>query len=82
MKIVSNNFRFVIIFLFGCTYAFAGSSNNGPPAPTAKQNAVAIDPTPPPGLSIDENIFILLVVALLFGTYIIYLSYIKTKNTI
>ena len=78
MKIVSNNVYFLIIFLFWFMYTFAGSNKAGPPAPTAKQ----MTPPPPPALSINENIFILMIIALLFGTYIIYLSYIKTKNTI
>ena len=83
MKIVSNNVYFKIIFLFGFVYAFAGSGNAGPPAPTAKQNAATASAIPPPpGVPIDENIVVLLIVALLFGTYIIYLNYIKTKNTI
>jgi hypothetical protein len=78
MKIVSNSVCFLIIFLFGFMHAFAGSTKSGPPAPTAKQTALP----PPPGLSVDENVFVLMIVALLFGTYIIYLNYIKTKNTI
>ena len=77
MKIESNNVYFLIIFLFGFMNAFAGSINSGPPAPTAKQNRIS-----PPGLPIDENIFILMIIALLFGIYIIYLNCIKTKNTI
>ena len=79
MKIVSNNVYFLIIFLFWFMYSFAGLNKAGPPAPTAKQTAL---PPPPPALSIDENIFILMIVALLLGTYIIYINYGKTKNTI
>ncbi|MFV8269261.1 hypothetical protein ACNQGP_04900 [Flavobacterium sp. GT2N3] len=75
MKIESNNVCFLIIFLFGFMHAFAGSGDASPPAPTAKK-------VPPPGLSIDGNSIVILIVALLFGIYIIYLNYIKTKNTI
>ena len=78
MKTVSNNVYFLIIFLFGFVCAFAGSTDAGPPVPTAKKMGLP----PSPGLPIDENIFLLLVVASLFGTYIIYYNYIKTKNTI
>ncbi len=37
---------------------------------------------PPPGLPIDENIFILIIIALLFGVYVIYSHRLKTKTPI
>ena len=78
MRIESNKVYFLIIFLFGFMNVFAGSGGSGPPAPTAKQMAPPVGP----GLPINENIFTLMIIALLFGIYIIYLNYIKTKNTI
>jgi hypothetical protein len=63
---------------------FAGKgSGTGPPAPTAKSSAVnEFGPPPPPGLPIDENIFILMIIAILFGIYIIYSFKLKTKTPI
>ena len=43
-----------------------------PPPPPA--------PPPPPGLPIDENIYMLLIVALFLGIYIIYNNKLKTKT--
>ena len=50
-----------------------------PPPPDGKEYI-----PPPPGefLPIDENIFILMTVALLFGIYIIYKHKLKQKTTI
>jgi hypothetical protein len=79
MKTVLNRFYFIFIPLFGIMDVFAGKGpSTGPPAPTAKS---AADPTPPPGLlPIDENIFILMIIAVLFGIYIIYNFKFKTKT--
>ena len=56
-------------------YAFAGNAGGPPaPSPTGKK------PPPPPGLPIDENIMILVVIALLFGMYIIYKHSVKRKD--
>ena len=56
-------------------------------------NAIAADPPvpspmgrrkppPPPGLPVDENIFIIVIIAALFGIYIIYSFRLKTKTPI
>jgi hypothetical protein len=81
MKTVLNKFYFIFTLLFGIMDVFAGKGPSaGPPAPTAKS---AIDPAPPPGLApIDENIFILMIIAVLFGIYIIYNFKLKTKTPI
>ncbi|WP_188049045.1 hypothetical protein [Flavobacterium sp. GP15] len=39
-------------------------------------------PPPPPGLSIDNNIYILLIITLFFGAYIVYESKFKKKTPI
>jgi hypothetical protein len=48
----------------------------GPPAPTER------NPPPPPALSIDENIFVIMIIATLFGIYIIYKHTLKAKNSV
>lgn len=73
MKIIANKLFIVVIYLLGVSNAFAAPH---PPPPTGKK------PPPPPGLPIDENILILLIIAVLFGIYIIYNYHIKTKTPI
>jgi hypothetical protein len=60
-----------MICLIGISNAFAGPH---PPPPNGKK------PPPPPGLPIDENLFIVLILAVLFGIYIIYKYQLKTKT--
>jgi hypothetical protein len=76
MRILPNKFYVFIAFLFGTLYAIAQSS---PPTPNPFGRK---KPPPPPGLPIDENIFILIIIALLFGVYIIYSHRLKTKTPI
>ena len=73
MKIIANKFFIIMIYLLGVSNAFAAPH---PPPPTGKK------PPPPPGLPIDENILVLLFVAVLFGMYIIYNHNIKIKTPI
>jgi hypothetical protein len=68
MKIVSEKYIVILLLLVCGSVAYA-------------------QPPPPPGedvpvVSIDENIFILFSVAILFGVYIIYKNNLKTKNPI
>ena len=73
MKIIGNNIFFVIIYLLGVTNAFAGPK---PPAPNYKK------PPSPPGLPIDENISVLIILAIFLGIYIIFRHQLKTKAPI
>lgn len=72
MKIIVNKFLMTLICLMGISNAFAKPN---PPAPTFKK------PPPPPGLPIDENIYVFLLIAVLFGIYIIYKHNIKNRKT-
>ena len=71
MKIIARRFFIITICLLGVYDAFAAPH---PPPPTGKK------PPPPPGLPIDENILIIVMIAVLFGIYIIYNYTIKTKT--
>jgi hypothetical protein len=75
MRLIERFFLTIILFMLGVFNALA----DGPPAPapTGKKT-----PPPPPGLPIDENIFILMIIAVLFGIYIIYDFKLKTKTPI
>lgn len=70
MKTIANKLIFVTIYLLGVTIAFATPK---PPPPNYKK------PPSPPGLPIDENISVLVIMAILFGIYIIYKYQLKTK---
>jgi hypothetical protein len=68
MKIVQKNaLCFILLF-------FSIIAKGGPPPPPA--------PPPPPLLPINENIYIVMIIALLFGIYIIYNNRLKTKTPI
>ena len=75
MKLVSNKFFTLIIFIYGAFFAIAG--NPPVPNPAGKKK-----PPPPPGLPIDENVIFLLMAVIVFGIYIIYKHQIKTKTPI
>ncbi len=70
MKIFANHFFTLMICLLGISDAFAKPN---PPTPTYKR------PPPPPGLPVDENLFVLLIIAILLGIYMIYRHQLKTK---
>jgi hypothetical protein len=71
MKTVTNKLIFVILHLFGIITAFAQT----PPEPGGPL-------PPPPGEPIDEHIFILILLGVLLGIYIIYRHKLKTKAPI
>jgi len=73
MKTIASKFIFVTLYLLGVTIAFAAPK---PPPPNYKK------PPSPPGLPIDENISVLVIMALLFGIYMIYRHQLKTKAPI
>jgi len=74
MKALLAKFYLLIFFLFGVFPAFSAD----PPTPRRR----GLTPPPPPGLPIDENIFLLVGIAILFGIYIINKNNLKTKNPI
>ena len=75
MAIKLNKLYFILIFLLGIVDLFAGPGGSGPPAPTSRK------PSPPPGLTIDDNILVL-ILAIFFGIYFIYRYQQKTKTPI
>lgn len=73
MKTIVCRFLIFFITLFSVIDGYAAPS---PPMPGAKR------PPPPPGLPIDENILVLLIMAIVFGIYIICKHQLKTKAPI
>jgi hypothetical protein len=73
MKYIANKLLTTLTCLIGISNTFAKPN---PPPPNFKK------PPPPPGLPIDENLYILLLIAVLFGIYIIYRHNLKTKTPI
>lgn len=71
MRTIANKFIFITVYLLGVTFAFAGGQK--PPPPNYKK------PPSPPGLPIDENSTVLVIMAIVFGIYIIYKYHLKTK---
>jgi hypothetical protein len=75
MKTSVNIFFIVIAFLLGSVETVA---KNNPPVPL---NGRTNDgPPPPPTTPIDENLSVLLIIAIMFGIYIIYNETIKIKK--
>jgi len=74
MKTIKSRFFFIIIYLLGVMHIFAKPHPPHPPHPN-KTN----DP-PPPGLPIDTGIYLVFILALLYGIYIIYSHQLKTKT--
>ncbi|MFV8374829.1 hypothetical protein [Flavobacterium sp. LB1P62] len=74
MRLIEKVFFTITLFILGIFNVLA----DGPPAPSPTGRK----PPPPPGLPIDENIFILMIIAVLFGIYIICSFKLKTKTPI
>jgi hypothetical protein len=74
MKTFRNRFLLTLAFALSCIGVFA----QGPPEPPPEPTSVP----PPVGLPIDSNIIFLLIIALLFGIYVIYKDRLKTKYPI
>ena len=68
--------KFFYITLLGVLSFFSALATPKPPSPDGKEYI-----PPPPGLPINENIFILLTIAVLYGIYIIYQHNVKEKTT-
>ena len=68
----------VVLYLYTSTVMFgqSGGGSEGPPAPRGPGGGTADGP----GLPIDDNIEILLLIGLLYGCYLVYKKY-RTKNT-
>ncbi|NGY36453.1 hypothetical protein FQU23_002890 [Flavobacterium sp. XN-5] len=84
MKVMLDRFFLLLVFLAGAFCSFAAKGKEPPqPNPAGKNNSALTTFSgpgpPPPGLPIDENILILIIIALLFGIYIIYNHRLKTK---
>ncbi len=75
MKTIVQRFFILIFALLGAVYVFATPH---PPSPAAKTTA---GPTGPPGLIIDKNILVFLLIAILFGIYIVYKYQFKDKGS-
>ena len=71
MKIIISKLLIIMTYLLGIFNTFAAPN---PPPPNGKK------PPPPPGLPIDDSLFLLLIIAVLFGVYTIYKCQIKTKT--
>ena len=73
------------MFFYGVLDVFC--KPEGPPLPPPNDRGVAVTfggpaPVPPPGLPIDENIIVLILISLIFGIYIIYNHKLKTKTPV
>jgi hypothetical protein len=85
MKILKSKHYLISIAIFIVVAFLVGSGfEKGPPPPDKNGKVVAAASTPPvgPGLPIGENIVVLVIVALLFGIYVIYKDRVKTKSPI
>ena len=71
MKTIVNKFFLLVIYMLGLVNIYAAPH---PPMPTSKR------PPPAPGLPIDDNLPVLLIIAILFGMYIIYNQFLKQKT--
>lgn len=76
MKNKTVSFRITILCLF--LNAMVYSAPPPPPPPPAPTDG----PPPPLGFPIDENIMVVVVLAVIFGLYIVYKHHLKQKTPI
>jgi hypothetical protein len=80
MKIALNIFICLILFLFSTVDVSAKATPPQPP-PTGRM-AATNTPPPPPGLPIDQDVVVLLIIASLYGIYVIYSFSEKVKASV
>ncbi len=78
MKAIIKQFYVFSFLLFGIVEAIAKAT---PPPPNRRVADVG-DLPPPPGLPINEHLFYLLILAVIFGIYIVYSRKIQNKTVI
>jgi hypothetical protein len=76
MKVIIKQFLVFSFLLFGILNGMAKAT---PPAPNSK---IADGEPPPPGLPINEHLFLLLILAVIFGIYIVYSRKLNPKTSI
>jgi hypothetical protein len=81
MKVSLKIFFYLIVFLFSIVDVIAKATPPQPP-PTGRMAATNDLPPPPPGLSIDRGLVFLLLIALLYGIYVIYSFRKKLKASV
>jgi hypothetical protein len=77
MRIFINIFFVVVLFLLDIVGVMAGPN---PPVPSPRKKGGG--PPPNPGLPIDQDLVILLIIAVLFGVYVIYKHQLKQKTPV
>lgn len=78
MKIFPNIFFSLIAFLFSILNGIAKTT---PPPPTGK-SAATMTPPPPPGLPIDQGVVVGIIIAMVYGIYVIYSHQLDKKTSI
>lgn len=75
---ILNKYSFLVTCLFVTIITVAAEGEPPPPAPAS----FGVSNPPPPGLPIDNNLFVLFVFGLLFGFYKIYVFAVKNKRPV
>ncbi len=76
MKVVQRVFFTLILFMLCVCNVIAKE----PPPPLPNGRTAKVMAPPPPVLSVDENIYTMMLLALFFGIYIIYSFKLKQKT--
>ena len=81
MRQLVNNFYFILAYLFlGISSVIAAPKPPPPSGKVAGPPSGGGPPDPTPGFPIDDSIWLLFIMALLFGIYILYINRLKTKT--